>query len=359
MINELNTLVQFFSAIYFTIAIDSLMFKRFWTPDLYRIVKTNLERFKFALSTPSNEILLQRIKGYANQIDSQSRRRGVYFLMICVSLLALFSFEASFDEVNLPVLYLSLLISVTISGVLYLLGIFFLSRWRYVFISFLSVVLLNVLMVKLLYLPIFHSIYQWAANNVELILTLLKLFIIILIVTPVLFRLYVNWLNSTVYINYLVSGLQREYDAFVKTKDAIDKKDKSSADNSYDSIFKDAFFSDSPEKDQVYTALVKRLVDRLIDVCKPVSNIQLLKHRFSKSYKETIPNERDVVKTYALPSADDVRDMQLDNTIFNSLCLEYSKHHNVSLEKFCKDKGIEKNYFQEYRKKWLKSNLAK
>lgn len=29
MINELNTLVQFFSAIYFTIAIDSLMFKRF------------------------------------------------------------------------------------------------------------------------------------------------------------------------------------------------------------------------------------------------------------------------------------------------------------------------------------------
>ena len=357
--NDLNTLVQFFSALYVTITIDSLMFKRFWTPDLYGIVQSNLNRFKFALSTPSNEKLLKQIKGYASQIDSQSRRRGGYFLMICVSLLILFSFEVSFDVKILPILYFSLLISVVIAGVVYIIGIFCWNRWLHVVLSFLFVVLLNVFGVYLFSLTFFEPIYLWATNNAELILFWLKLVTIILIVTPILIRLYINWLNSEVYMKYLVVVLQGEYDAFVKTKDAIDKKDKSLADNSYDLIFKDAFFSDSPEKDQVYTALVDRLVERLINICKPVSTLKLLKYRYSKSYKGTNPIERDDVKTYTLPLDDDVKNMSLDNTRFNSLCMEYSKLQGVSLEKFCKEKGMEKFKFQEYRKIWLKSDLSK
>lgn len=58
MLSDLNTIVQFFSALYVTIAIDNMMFNRFWTPDVFAVVENALKKFDFALSTPKQQELL-------------------------------------------------------------------------------------------------------------------------------------------------------------------------------------------------------------------------------------------------------------------------------------------------------------
>lgn len=55
MLSDLNTIVQFFSALYVTIAIDNMMFNRFWTPDVFAVVENALKKFDFALSTPKQQ----------------------------------------------------------------------------------------------------------------------------------------------------------------------------------------------------------------------------------------------------------------------------------------------------------------
>lgn len=57
MLSDLNTIVQFFSALYVTIAIDNMMFNRFWTPDVFAVVENALKKFDFALSTPKQQEL--------------------------------------------------------------------------------------------------------------------------------------------------------------------------------------------------------------------------------------------------------------------------------------------------------------
>lgn len=134
MMNELNTIVQFLSAIYLTITIDSLMFKRFWTPNLYGIVSEELKKYDFALSSPVRQQLLSVIKGYGNEVDEKSRRRGSYFLALCITMLFVFSIETSLSLKEWS--YLVLLLASIVGGVTYILGVFLWKRWRHVIYSF-------------------------------------------------------------------------------------------------------------------------------------------------------------------------------------------------------------------------------
>lgn len=71
MLSDLNTIVQFFSALYVTIAIDNMMFNRFWTPDVFAVVENALKKFDFALSTPKQQELLNVIKNRSVEIDKR------------------------------------------------------------------------------------------------------------------------------------------------------------------------------------------------------------------------------------------------------------------------------------------------
>lgn len=100
MLSDLNTIVQFFSALYVTIAIDNMMFNRFWTPDVFAVVENALKKFDFALSTPKQQELLNVIKNRSVEIDTSARREGAFYLMLCVSLLIYFAFEGLLSETN-------------------------------------------------------------------------------------------------------------------------------------------------------------------------------------------------------------------------------------------------------------------
>lgn len=366
--NELNTIVQFFSALYVTITIDSLMFKRFWTPDIYHVIDKKLKEYQFALSTPAKDNLMGVIKGYANNIDNQSRRRGGYFLLLCITLLILFAFENSFA--NEGALLLAVLIGTLISVIIYFVGIYKWQSWKNIFCSYAIIMLSFICCYFVLSMEcVTRSNWgTWINDSKDGICFVSKLSIISLLLFPILIRLYINWLNSTVYVHYIVGKLQNEYDAYAKTKSAIEKRDKTMVDNRYDSIYKTLFFAESSSQDQVYTALVDKLVVYLKEVCKPVSTWELLKYRYSKEYKEN----KDVVKenkptSYPLPGTatnivtelQKANDKVADGNSLEFLCVEYSKCPGVSISKFCKEKKIEEYRFKEYRKEWLKQKNVK
>lgn len=63
-----------------TIAIDNMMFNRFWTPDVFAVVENALKKFDFALSTPKQQELLNVIKiGLLRLIQAQEEK-GLFIL---------------------------------------------------------------------------------------------------------------------------------------------------------------------------------------------------------------------------------------------------------------------------------------
>lgn len=80
MLSDLNTIVQFFSALYVTIAIDNMMFNRFWTPDVFAVVENALKKFDFALSTPKQQELLNVIKTGLLRLIQAQEEKGLFIL---------------------------------------------------------------------------------------------------------------------------------------------------------------------------------------------------------------------------------------------------------------------------------------
>lgn len=344
MMSDLNTIVQFLAAIYVTITIDNLMFKRFWTPDIYLIVESELSHFDFALSTPKRRSLLDSIKRKANTIDSQSRKRGAYFVLLCISLLILFSFEEYITEKVKAIFYLSLFVSICIAFLLYILGIFCWNRWRSIFVSYSTIVV--IFLIIILALPNvehLNCLLLWSKEYSSHLLLLDKILTLILLTFPLVLRLYINWVNSFVYVTYLNCKLRDEFTAYKTTKDAIKNKNKEGCDSRYDDVYKQAYYSNT--EDSVDTGLINKVVDNLVDICKPLNTVALIRYRFSKEFTNNGEIEQAAGgKEYILPKEDMYC---LDYSTYLS---EYEKMTNVSIEKFCGMRGLNSDAFRKYRK---------
>lgn len=353
MINELNTIVQFLSTIYVTITIDNLMFKRFWTSDLYNFVEKTLNNFDFALSTPKRNDLLTTIKRAANEIEYQSRIRGAYFLLLGVSLMVLFLFETNLDKETINVLYFSVSVSIFISFLIYIYGIFKWSKLKSIFISYgivLTIFFLNIILI--IQLECCDGIRIWLDIHKEKWIVGSKLAIISFLVFPILLRLFVNWLNSIVYVKYLNSKLSDEFNAYCKTKDSIKNKDIKGCDSRYDGVYKDAYYSQKDTEDSVDTSLVNKVVENLIIICKPLSTLTLIKYWWSKDFGESVslPSSQNISNKYDLPKNSYE---QLD---YETYVLQYSKMQGVSIADFCKREKIDEAQFRDYRRKTLQKN---
>lgn len=285
MINELNTLVQFLSAMYVTITIDNLMFKRFWTADLYELTSKMLDNFDFAISTPKRNSLLEVIKKVSMNNEEIARIRGGFFLMICISLLIFGCFEASLTETYRRVSYLAIIISIVVAVILYIVGTYRWTKWRCIYINFAIVASLFPLVV--LCVPQFEGANIWLFNHACFLILLCKHLIILFLLIPIILRLILNWLYSVAYVKFIQNNLVDEYNAYVKTKEAIKNYDEKSCDPRYDEVYKTVFFSNQGKIDSVETSLVNKLVSRLEILFQPMSTLDLIKYRFSKEFDQT------------------------------------------------------------------------
>ena len=93
MISDLNTFVQYFAALYFTICIDSVVTRRFWSPDYYKLVIKTIEMYDFKQSKNIRYNLYNQIKNTATALKDKSMKRGVFMLLLCVSIMLYSAFE--------------------------------------------------------------------------------------------------------------------------------------------------------------------------------------------------------------------------------------------------------------------------
>jgi len=115
---NLNTFIQYLAALYFTICIDGAFFRRFWSPDYYKLVTENIGKYRFQQSTMLKDKLNKAIREHADKIEDHSVKRGVFMLLFCVFLLIYNAFEiryiADFDKAKewFPLCMMSLYVTV-------------------------------------------------------------------------------------------------------------------------------------------------------------------------------------------------------------------------------------------------------
>ena len=137
------------------------------------------------------------------------------------------------------------------------------------------------------------SMKDFAISKNVSITFLARILIILVFLVPIVMRIVINWLYSTVYVKYLDVQLTEEYVAYQNTKKAIRSKNKDLCDLRYDGVYKEVFFSADKSQDNVETVLVNKLLDYLSFACKPVRVLELLCYRFSADYRN---DNNNVVK---------------------------------------------------------------
>lgn len=346
MISDLNTIIQFLAAIYLTITIDSIMFRRFWTPNLYSIIEDKLNEYSFALSSPLKKELLDSIKSNAHIVDSNARKRGGYMLAICVMALIFASFETEQTDANIYFVYSITLIA---AALFFIGGVFKWKKWRRVIYSLLCVIALyGVSIITFNRTSLSANCYIYCSQHQFLVTLFPKVATIILLIIPIIGRLYLNWLYSTVYIHSLSNALNEEKLKYDRTKEGIDTGDKDKCDDSYKQAFIDVFFDKTGKQDQINTKLANTLKEHLVNICVFKKWYEMVCYSFSKKYRNRDVNSAINAPTqtsYTLPAT------KVDESNFPALLKDYNERKlAIKIVDFCKEKGIDPEAFKKYRR---------
>lgn len=353
MIGDLNTFIQYLAALYFTICIDGAFFRRFWSPDYYNLVKDIIGQYKFQQSQTLKDKLNDAIKEHANKIEDRSVKRGVFMLFFCLFFLVYNIFELDCNSyVDKTNEWLSLYTSTAYVITIMLMSGFSMKKWRW--IVFHSVIFVTLYVITR-YINIVDEYnihhFGWVAW--------FKIFLVIILLSPIVYQLYINWLYSQAYVQHLISTLNDEYEKYLKTSKAINDRDKNLVDECYVKVFSDSYF-DNNGQDVVITNFNQAVLERLITACRPPLPLVLIKKWISIKYdKNNIEVIRKMESQFQFSNEDVIpqnkQEKKVDvNSLYDQLILEYAKLAGVPLAKFCKEKGVDYDSFKRYRKDKLK-----
>lgn len=350
-LSELNTLIQFFAALYLTITIDSLIFKRFWTPNSYDIVKDVLAKFDFAISTPAIKPLMENVKKIAINNDKQSRQRGGYFLLWCIYLLIYFLFEHGNNNVENYKIHLFLTIS--FSFIVYIVGIFCWKKTLHILCSFVGVIAIASL--SILGINHINLLKIFFTNLINEFPNLVVIEILLVLIVPIILRLIINFLKSTVYIRYLTFNLSDEWNRSTNTLEGLENKEQSSCDEAYKDAYSSFYFSQDQSVDSVYTKFTEILQDRIKNIIN-VGQWDLLKFYFSRKYNEIPKFEKksdfdDKILEKKLPDSANTNKLE-------EHCKKYAQTNGVRLDTYCAKNNLDPTEFRKYRNAWLKNSKS-
>lgn len=157
-------------------------------------------------------------------------------------------------------------------------------------------------------------------NNIHLLgwVMWFKVYLVVFLLLPILYQLYINWLYSQAYVQHLISTLNSEYERYLKTYKAINDKDKNLVEECYVKVFSDSYF-DNNGQDVVITKFNQAVLDRLISACQPPLPIVLIKKWISiKSGKDNIETIKEMESQYQFPKEDEVIPKDESHVIHNN-----------------------------------------
>lgn len=217
MLESFTSYIELFAALYLTISLDDILFGKFWMPDYKKKARKQLKGIGLPplaeKTTISNTVELAKIE------DMLSRRRGALMLGLCIILLVIAGFEGLYLPVAGSVFCsFSLLLLMAIIGISYVFDGVFLKCWRHVCIM-------------LIVGALFYSLVLFVAarNSGHLCLygmdcfwlsTVTKSLVILMLLLPILWQLFRNWMYSTYYLEYVSSEAKKSLKEYeVKTRE--------------------------------------------------------------------------------------------------------------------------------------------
>lgn len=348
MIANLSAYIQFLAAIYVTICIDSLICRRFWSPDYYNLVTTKLSLFANTISTPKRKKLEEKIREKEHVLDSRSRKRGAIMLTYCLLLLWYIGFERTSTGDMLIIGNIPLAVLCVLTVISLLCCKWLSNRWRYTLASCFLLSLFFTILV--LYAPTFTisvDKFWW------LIYT--KRVISILILFPIFYQLYVNWLYSKAYILYLNHNIDEEYVRYTSSKKGFEEKNEELVDPSYDSAFRKILLN-KMEGDNAMTELNNLLYEHLKKSCSPPNPYQIIINWWHcKDDNNVTSSSISDNENNAEIASDDVikPSRKADSVDFPPIIVEkYKKYKETKpapkLSDFCAQEKIDEDTFRSY-----------
>lgn len=348
MISDLSTFIQYFAALYFTICIDTIVTRRFWSPNYYQQVTTTIGSYKFKQSTNIKKKIDDKVKQKADSLRDQATKRGVFMLLVCVAVMLFAGFEECFNN---SIGYAAYTYVILLYCVFTIFSRTLLRRWFWTILLFIVPIILFYTCNSVL-TTIFpeHLSLETHLPGWVLIGNYAKALTCLLLIVPILHQLFINWLYSNAYLRHIHCELKKEYERYDKTNQAIEKGDNSLADPVYNGIFAKQFFS-KDGKDIVITEYNEAVVNRIIDACEP-PKARVMIVSYWKNRKMELPppppqedndfNDEEVV----IPKTPELTEQELKRAYE-----EYEKLQGKKIVDFCNENNIPIELFQGYRKK--------
>lgn len=260
---EIDTFVQLFAAFYVTLSVENQIFRQFWTPAYYKTIVDLIPKYGFRYSTRLQRQFTKRIQELSRDLETESRKKGTCMLLVCIVLLGCSIFLP--DDTTIPVFHS---LSLTAYVMLALTGIVFshhwFKRWRYVAIHGLFS-LLAAIAIGYIYRRV-YPIDDPLEPYKGLLVNITRACIILVLIFPIIWQLFINWLYSEVYQRNLIRLLNSEADLYRKFWGAYMRNDQNEIPREYGGIIIAAFM-DGRSGDLQVTDATNTLYERLLSAC--------------------------------------------------------------------------------------------
>ena len=276
---NLNTLIQLIAAIYITIALDDVLFNRFWTPNIYKTTISILKKYNLVQPTVYETKFKRDLELRFRTLESITRKRGFFNVSICIffliynALLALPDFNMQYPFI------IYMLTFIFVYAVILFSGFFFKRGW--------SLCLCLVILLIILSCGIkFFNNQNYSSPTINNISESIKILVVVfLLILPILYQLLLTWIYSKGYSQYLQYYIDKEASLYNKAKEALIKHDDTLIPEEYKNCF--ATTALSRTQDIQLTRIDEHLYDKLKKICCDFSLWDIIG---KVSFKETIKN---------------------------------------------------------------------
>lgn len=341
--NMLSSYIQFIAAVYLTMSIDQLFGRYFWSVYHYKSINGLLRSAK--VPSVNQKEILDVAKSAEEQEVKQSRKRGTYWLLICLLLLIYTGFET---PMILSADIYSFYIVVPIAFLIYAFGKYILNQWKKVYAVVCGLVILFFIL-KWIFIKYVSSYASLHVESTARELIYFKWAIIIAISLPIIVQMLRNWLYSHLYLKYVESHIYKcmnEYNAAraFKTGDEISE---------IAAIYHNAVnhkVSKFKKEDEFIRDVSVIVSQEITKETKMPSLFMLIGTYFSRDKIKLVQlNEIDYSEMLSESVGGSKEKRLTESELYEAYYQEYIHIKPIpKLEKFCKEKGIDYQKFKKF-----------
>ncbi len=217
MISNYSSLIELFSAIYITMAVEYRYFREIWNPTTNNAVADILREAEGTDSRDDHiELIKCNIEGLHSSLAIRTNRRGALMVGVCVFLLIFIGYENELQSINCYKTYLSLDIALLFICLVMLFSKYILTKLK-------GVVFFIVVMVVLFWIIFFSDNKYLNDGEFVFIDEITPIIVVSTVIIPVIYHLLVNWMFHGVYQGYLKQAMTNaitEYNNAYRGKNA-------------------------------------------------------------------------------------------------------------------------------------------